>query len=657
MHDDRRIVEDRIRRFVDKRLNGAVYVDSAPLTVTAWAAPGEPVPFAEAVGQDFHEITHGTPWGPPWSTMWLHVTGTVPPSWRGRDEGSPEMRVELGFTGGPGFNAEGLVYRPDGTVVKGIAPRNAFVPIDNPDGPVDFYIEAAANPDIGKYFWSPMPLGDKATSGEDALYRLGDVDLALRDLNLWGLQQDIATLDGLMHTLPEDLPRRHEILRALERMLDTVDPDDLAGTAAAGREQLADVLARPAYASAHRITAVGHAHIDSAWLWPVRETVRKCARTFSNMVDLMDRHPDFRFACSSAQQYAWIKDKYPSLFARIKEKVAAGQFIPVGGMWVEADTNMPGAEAMARQFVMGKRFFLDEFGIDTPEVWLPDSFGYSAAMPQIVAASGSEYFLTQKISWNSANRMPHHTFIWEGIDGTGVFTHFPPVDTYNSDLGGEILPTPSATIVIPARGPCRWCPLVTETEAAAPPVKCSRTQHESALWRDRRRSPWALPRSSSRTRGPNMPTRHAGPVSCIWNCTAARIPLRPTPSRATGAANIYCARPSCGRPRPRCAPASNIRTPSSTRSGSWCCCSSSTTSCPVAPSHGCTRTPSATTRRSPTDFRPLSKPRPEPWRVRALGSWSSMPRHTLAMGCPRWAHPSPIGRARSLPPRRRADSG
>lgn len=113
-------------------------------------------------------------------------------------------------------------------------------------------------------------------------------------------------------------------------MLDTVDPDDLAGTAAAGREQLADVLARPAYASAHRVTAVGHAHIDSAWLWPVRETVRKCARTFSNMVDLMDRHPDFRFACSSAQQYAWIKDKYPSLFARIKEKVAAGQFIPVG---------------------------------------------------------------------------------------------------------------------------------------------------------------------------------------------------------------------------------------------------------------------------------------------------------------------------------------
>lgn len=105
-------------------------------------------------------------------------------------------------------------------------------------------------------------------------------------------------------------------------------------------------------------------------------------------------------------------------------------------MWVEADTNMPGAEAMARQFVMGKRFFLDEFGIDTPEVWLPDSFGYSAAMPQIVAASGSEYFLTQKISWNSVNRMPHHTFIWEGIDGTGVFTHFPPVDTYNSDLGG-----------------------------------------------------------------------------------------------------------------------------------------------------------------------------------------------------------------------------
>ena len=216
-------------------------------------------------------------------------------------------------------------------------------------------------------------------------------------------------------------------------------PDDVPGTAAAGREALAGVLARPAYASAHHLTATGHAHIDSAWLWPVRETIRKCARTFSNVVALMDEDPGFVFSCSSAQQLAWIKELYPELFGRIREKVKTGQFVPVGGMWVESDTNMPGGEAMARQFLEGKSFFLAEFGVECEEAWLPDTFGYSAAMPQIVKAAGSKWFLTQKISWNQVNRMPHHTFNWEGIDGTRLFTHFPPVDSYNSELSGREL--------------------------------------------------------------------------------------------------------------------------------------------------------------------------------------------------------------------------
>ncbi len=437
MHDDRRLTEERLDRFTREFLNGAVYSHSAPVTVTAWAAPGEPVPFAEAVAEEFTPIAAGASWGAPWSTLWLHVTGEPPADWTDAD-GALELRVELGFTGGPGFNAEGLVYRADGTVVKGISPFNAYVPLE-PGEPVDLYIEAAANPDLGGDFVSPTRLGDRDTAGDGPLYRLGTIELALRDRTVWELQQDIWTLNGLMHELPFDLPRRHEVLRALERMLDVVDPHDVAATAAAGREALAAVLASPACASAHRITAVGHAHIDSAWLWPVRETARKCARTFANVVDLMDRDPSFRFACSSAQQFAWVRDRYPDLFGRIKDHVAAGRFIPVGGMWVEADTNMPGGEAMARQFVAGKRFFLHEFGIDTPEAWLPDSFGYSAAMPQIVAAAGSRYFLTQKLSWNQTNRMPHSSFLWEGIDGTALFTHFPPVDKYNSDLSGADL--------------------------------------------------------------------------------------------------------------------------------------------------------------------------------------------------------------------------
>ncbi|KXP06663.1 alpha-mannosidase [Tsukamurella pseudospumae] len=437
MHDDRRLTEERLDRFTREFLNGAVYSHSATVTVTAWPAPGEPVPFAEAAAQAFTPVSAGTPWGAPWSTLWLHVTGAPPSDWTDAD-GALELRVELGFTGGPGFNAEGLAYRADGTVVKGISPFNAYVPL-SPGEPVDLYIECAANPDLGGDFVSPTHLGDRETAGDGPLYRLGTIDLALRDRTVWELQQDVWTLHGLMHELPFDLPRRHEVLRALERMLDVVDPHDIAATASAGRAALAPALASPAAASAHRITAVGHAHIDSAWLWPVRETARKCARTFANVVDLMDRDPSFRFACSSAQQFAWVRDRHPELFARIKDHVAAGRFVPVGGMWVEADTNMPGGEAMARQFVAGKRFFLHEFGIDTPEAWLPDSFGYSAAMPQIVAEAGSRYFLTQKLSWNQTNRMPHSSFLWEGIDGTALFTHFPPVDKYNSDLSGADL--------------------------------------------------------------------------------------------------------------------------------------------------------------------------------------------------------------------------
>ena len=222
-------------------------------------------------------------------------------------------------------------------------------------------------------------------------------------------------------------------------MVDVVDPGDVSATAVLGREALAPALAQPASASSHSVIAVGHAHIDSAWLWPIRETIRKCARTFSSVIALMDADPEFRFACSSAQQLQWMKDGYPEIFERIKEKVADGQFIPVGGMWVEPDMNLPGAEAMVRQFVAGKRFFLEEFGVDTREAWMPDTFGYSGAVPQIIKASGTEWFLTQKISWNQTNTFPHHSFLWEGIDGTRVFTHFPPADTYVGEVSGADL--------------------------------------------------------------------------------------------------------------------------------------------------------------------------------------------------------------------------
>ncbi|MGK3649854.1 alpha-mannosidase [Pseudarthrobacter enclensis] len=443
MHDDRRITEVRLARFVRERIDPAVYGRTLPLTLSSWDVPDEPVPALEAMRQQFHPQEHGAAWGHPWSTKWFRLQGEVPESWGTGPDTGVEVVVDLGFTvQTPGFQCEGIAWRPDGTIIKAISPRNQYIPLKllGTGMAVDFYVEAAANPDLAQtWTFAATPYGDKATAGTAPHYRLGTIAIAEFNQHVWELQQDVWTLGGLMEQLPPELPRRHEILRALERMMDVMDPDDVAGTAAAGRDELAEVLSRPAYASAHQLVATGHAHIDSAWLWPVRETVRKCARTFSNVVALMDENSDFVFSCSSAQQLAWIKEGYPELFSRIREKVRAGQFVPVGGMWVESDTNMPGGEAMARQFIEGKSFFLNEFGIECREAWLPDSFGYSAALPQIVKAAGSRWFLTQKISWNQTNRMPHHTFNWEGIDGTRLFTHFPPVDSYNAELSGREL--------------------------------------------------------------------------------------------------------------------------------------------------------------------------------------------------------------------------
>ncbi|WP_432167555.1 alpha-mannosidase [Streptomyces sp. bgisy031] len=439
MHDDRTLVEARLKRVLDERIRPAVYPESVPLEVAVWNAPGEPVPVAEGLAATPEPIAVGARWGAPWATCWFRVTGTVPEAWAGR---TVEAILDLGFDENmPGFQCEGLVYRPDGTPVKGLNPRNQWVRVGAPvEGgeEVRLHIEAASNPVILDYHpFLPTQLGDKETAGSEPQYTLARMDLAVLDETVWQLVMDLEVLGELMAELPVESARRYDILRAVERALDAVDLQDVNGTATAAREQLTDVLSAPAVPSAHRISAVGHAHIDSAWLWPLRETVRKVARTTSNMTALLEDEPDFVFAMSQAQQWAWVKEHRPEVWARVKKAVADGRFVPAGGMWVESDTNMPGSEAMARQFVHGKRFFLDEFGIENDEAWLPDTFGFAAGLPQIIKAAGSKWLLTQKISWSQTNKFPHHTFQWEGIDGTRIFTHFPPVDTYNCSMKGS----------------------------------------------------------------------------------------------------------------------------------------------------------------------------------------------------------------------------
>ena len=183
----------------------------------------------------------------------------------------------------------------------------------------------------------------------------------------------------------------------------------------------------------HELAAIGHAHIDTAWLWPLAETYRKCVRTFSSQTTYMRDYPDFRFACSQAQQYAWVKERNPDLYARMQACFERGQLVPVGGTWVEPDCNIPSGESLVRQFLLGQSFFRREFGRRCREFWNPDVFGYNGQLPQIMRGAGIDWFLTQKLSWNAFNKPEYHTFLWQGIDGSRVLTHFPPADTYNGE--------------------------------------------------------------------------------------------------------------------------------------------------------------------------------------------------------------------------------
>ncbi len=349
---------------------------STPLELTAFCVRGEPISYAEAIRGAFTPVKVGDPWGPPWSTTWFRVRGRVPKHGEGQ---RVIARFDLGFDGPTGFTCEALAWK-DGKPWRGVDPNHRWLPIDGTE--VDFYLEAAANPRATEAGLEPAP-----------------------------------SMLALRHS-----PEPAFVLRQAELVVrDSIN------------EGVSDVRLDPS----HRITAVGHAHIDTAWEWPIREAKRKVARSWSTQLALMDEHPDYVFAASQPAQYAWMKESYPDIYRRIKDKIAAGQWEPVGAMWVEADCNLPSGESLVRQLLHGKRFFMKEFGYETKILWLPDVFGYPGNLPQLISAAGCDYFLTQKLSWNDTNKPEHHTFMWEGIDGTRTFTHFPPADTYNGSFEPE----------------------------------------------------------------------------------------------------------------------------------------------------------------------------------------------------------------------------
>jgi alpha-mannosidase len=420
----------RLQQF-SRRLRRAIYPERMAVESIAIAGPVDRVTFAEAQKLSYRPARIGQALGPLWSTYWVKVEARVPGSWRG-------SRVDLWWDS----RSEALLWL-DGRSSEGLnigRPAARLIQSAKGGEHLTFYIEVACNRAFG---------AREAGHPHTEPYALDACEIRRRDEDAWSLFHDYETLRELeADREPRQEPRSFggvapklvrpaldttwsgRLLHELNRVCNVLDPDDKA-TWPQAREILTGLLGARNGSVAHELSAIGHAHIDTAWLWPIEETRRKCQRSFANVVALMERYPDFRFACSQAYQYAVIEETDPDLFARIKAFAKKGQWIPIGGSWVEPDCNLPSGESIARQFLYGQRYFEKTFGKRARVFWNPDVFGYAGQLPQLMREAGMDRFLTQKLSWNRFTAPPHHSFFWRGIDGSEVLTHFPPVDTYN----------------------------------------------------------------------------------------------------------------------------------------------------------------------------------------------------------------------------------
>ena len=348
------ITLQRFRNVQTWRVNRHLFSASAPAEVHAWPCPSEPVPYEVAAKQSYQPVKLGYAWGSEWSTCWFRVTGTIPESMAGQEV---VLRFSIGYNGGEGFGGEALVWR-DGKPILALNTHRQMIPLtDKAQGGerFEFYIEAAHNNLSGraKSAWKQdttyapdSPLSER--------FMLNLCEVAVFERRVWDLMHDlIVFIDTIEHT-PADDPRHGQLLYALNEACNVLDDQDLSSFPRA-RAVLAPLAQRKNGETKHHISAVGHAHIDTAWLWPLRETIRKCARTFSTALSNMEEYPDYIFACSQAVQYAWMKKHYPAIYAGIKEAFQRGQWEPIGSMWVEPDCNIPSGESLARQLLHGHK--------------------------------------------------------------------------------------------------------------------------------------------------------------------------------------------------------------------------------------------------------------------------------------------------------------
>lgn len=377
----------------------------------------EPIPFAKR-NENTKPFKNGK-WGNAFDCCWMHFTGTVPSEHKDK-----KLALHIGIKG------EGQLVDSEGNAIQGITSVMSMPDVfSSTTGKTLIDIEQLNLKDDNIDIW--IEGGYNGVNGIEVGYgKLNHSDIVIIDEDIKKYYYDyIVTMFAIANFKKDkNVQKAKEVNALLSSSFKTFKK---VGAKAAS-EILSSYLGKPSEVD-FELNAVGHSHLDLAWLWPIRETKRKAVRTFTNALTNIERYPDYIYGASQPQQFEWVKEMQPSVYEKIKKAVSDGRIELQGGMWVECDTNISGGEALIRQILLGKKFFNEEFGEEMRICWLPDVFGYSAALPQILKKTGIDYFMTIKLSWNEHNKFPLSTFNWTGLDDSEVIVHMPPEGTYNSN--------------------------------------------------------------------------------------------------------------------------------------------------------------------------------------------------------------------------------
>lgn len=417
--DERQI--ERIANWIE-RVRSTLYLERLPLKI-AFSPVNTANDMRFDAPKEYRFLEIGDLWGKAWDYGWFRFTGQIPGNWKGKEvEGQIDLEGEIS------------VFDLHGGIQRRLTWGSAFgLPCQVEDVPVLKCCNGGEEITLLAQAWASSIVGldqpldpapEEPIKGGQHQALVNAAHLCTVCPEARALLWDAEVLLGVAKEAAPQSVRRAKAMGALVNAC--VVWQDNPSRAALAREQLQAELNRPATASSLEAVAIGHAHIDTGWLWRVEDSIGKCARTFASQAELIEKYPGYRFGSSSAQHYAFIKEHHPDLHRRVQDLVKAGHWELLGGMWVEPDTNLPSGESLIRQLLYGQQFFRQEFGVESQVAWLPDVFGHTAALPQILKKSGIRYLLGKKPHWSEVNRYPNTAFLWAGHDHSEILVHLLP---------------------------------------------------------------------------------------------------------------------------------------------------------------------------------------------------------------------------------------